>query len=61
MIKEFRCQHCAHQMAALRGSGAAAAVAIKAGERISAAGLQFGTEDIRFTIHSPSVAETCVP
>jgi hypothetical protein len=56
MIKEFRCQHCAHQMAGLRGPGAAAAVAIKAGERISAAGLQFCTEDIRFTIHSPSLA-----
>jgi hypothetical protein len=56
MIKEFRCQHCAHQMACLRGAGAATAVAIEAGERISAAGLQFSTEDIRFTIHSPSLA-----
>jgi hypothetical protein len=60
MIKKFCCQHCTHQMAGLRGSGAAAAVAIKAGKRISAAGLQFSTEDIRFTIHSPSLAETGV-
>jgi hypothetical protein len=61
MIKELRCQHRAHQMAGLRGPGAAAAVAIKAGERISAAGLQFSTEDIRFAIHSPSLARTGVP
>jgi YNFM family putative membrane transporter len=59
MIKEFRCQHRAHQMACLRWSRAAIAVAIEASERIRTAGLQFSTEDVRFTIHSPSLIWNC--
>ena len=56
MIKKFRCQHSTHQVARLRWSRAAATVAIETGERLGAAGLQFGTEDILFTIHSLSLA-----
>jgi hypothetical protein len=56
MIKKFRCQHSTHQVARLRWSRAAATVAIETGERLGAAGLQFSTEDIRFTIHSLSLA-----
>ena len=55
MIKKIRCHDRAHQVAGLSWSRAAAAVAIETGDRIATAGLQFGTEDIRFTIHSPSV------
>ncbi len=55
MIKKIRCHDRAHQVAGLSWSRAAAAVAIETGDWIATAGLQFGTEDIRFTIHSPSV------
>jgi YNFM family putative membrane transporter len=60
MIKEFRCQHGTHQVPRLRWSEAAAAVAIETGERLDAAGLQFGPEDIRFTIHRPSLASAMI-
>lgn len=59
MIKKFSCYDRAYQMGRLSWSGAAAAVAIEAGDWIGTAGLQFGTEDIRFTIHSSSVAKGC--
>jgi hypothetical protein len=55
MIKKIRCHDRAYQVAGLSWSRAAAAVAIETGDWIATAGLQFGTEDIRFTIHSPSV------
>ena len=51
MIKKIRCHDRAHQVAGLSWSRAAAAVAIETGDRIATASLQFGTEDIRFTIH----------
>ena len=54
--EEFRRHHGAHQMAGLVRPRAAAAVAIKARDWVCTAGLQLGTEDIRFTIHSPSLA-----
>ena len=55
MIKKIRCHDRAYQVAGLSWSRAAAAVAIETGDWIATAGLQFGTEDIRFTIHSSSV------
>ena len=57
MIKKFSCQHCAHQMESLSWTRGAAAVAIEACEGIRTAGLQFGAEDIVFTVHSSSVAK----
>jgi hypothetical protein len=59
MIKKLSCDDRAHQMARLRWPRAAAAVAIETGDWIGTTGLQFGTEDIRFAIHSSSVAKGC--
>jgi hypothetical protein len=55
MIKEFARHYCAHQMDGLIWSTGTAAVAIKAGNRVRAAALQFAAEDIRFTLHNPSL------
>ena len=57
MIKKFSCQHSAHQMESVRWTRGAAAVAIEARKRICTARLQLGTEDICFTVHSPSVSK----
>jgi hypothetical protein len=54
--EEFRRHHGAHQMAGLARSKAAAAVAIEACDWVRTAGLEFGTEDIGFTVHNPSLA-----
>jgi len=56
VLEESRCHYGAHQMAGLVRSRAAAAVAIEACDRVRTAGLQFATEDIRFTVHRPSLA-----
>jgi hypothetical protein len=37
-------------------SSGAAAIAIEAGNRVCATALQFAAEDIRFTLHNPSLA-----
>jgi len=44
-------------MESLNWPGGATAVAIEARQWIGAAGLQFGAEDIGFTVHSTSVAK----
>ena len=61
MIKKFSRQHSAHEVESVRWTRGAAAVAIEARNRICTAGLQLGTEDIGFTVHSPSVAKCRVP
>lgn len=53
--QELRGHHCAHQMNGLIWSSGAAAIAIEAGNRVCATALQFAAEDIRFTLHSPSL------
>jgi hypothetical protein len=55
VLEEFRGYHSAHQMDCLIWSKAAAAIAIEAGHWVHSAGLQFATEDIGFTLHTPSV------
>jgi hypothetical protein len=55
MIKEFARHDCTYQMDGLIWSTGTAAIAIKAGNRVRAANLQFATEDIRFTLHNPSL------
>ena len=57
MIKKFSCQYSAHQVESVRWTRGATAVAIEARKRICTARLQLGTEDIGFTIHSPSVSK----
>jgi hypothetical protein len=54
--QELRGDHCTHQMNGLIWSGGAAAIAIEAGNRVCATALQFAAEDIRFTLHNPSLA-----
>ena len=61
MIKKFSRQHSAHEVESVRWTRSAAAVAIEARNRICTAGLQLGTEDIGFTVHSPSVAKCRAP
>jgi hypothetical protein len=55
VLQEFRGNHCADQMGGLIRSGAAAAIAIEARDRIRAAGLQLCTKDIRLILHTSSV------
>jgi hypothetical protein len=57
MIKKFSCQYSTHQVESVRWTRGAAAVAIKARNRICTARLQLGTENIGFTVHSPSVSK----
>ena len=56
VLEESRGYHCTNQMDRLVRPGCAAAVAIEACDRVRTAGLQFATQDIRFTVHSPSLA-----
>jgi hypothetical protein len=55
VLQEFCSNHGAYQMGGLIRSGAAAAIAIEARDRIRTAGLQLGTKDIGLTLHTPSV------
>ena len=56
LLEESRGYHCAHQVDCLIRPRGAAAIAIEAGNRICATALQFATQDIRFTVHRPSLA-----
>ena len=56
VLEESRGYHCAHQMSCLIRPRGAAAIAIEACNWIGSAGLQFATQDIRFTVHRPSLA-----
>lgn len=56
LVEEFRRYDRAHQMDCLSWSGAAAAIAVEAGDWLGSAGLQFAAEDIVFTLHDTSLA-----
>ena len=56
VLEEFRRYHGAYQMDCLIWSGRAATIAIEARDWVRTTGLQLGTEDIRFTVHSPSLS-----
>ena len=56
VFEESRGYHRAHQMNRLVRPGSAAAIAIEACDRVRTTGLEVATQDIRFTVHSPSLA-----
>ncbi len=56
VLEESRGYHCAHQVDCLIRPAGAAAIAIEACDRVRTAGLQFAAQDIRFSVHSPSLA-----
>ena len=56
VLEESRGYHCAHQVDCLIRPRGAAAIAIEACNWIGSTGLEVATQDIRFTVHSPSLA-----